>query len=61
MTQILYSKEAVEEDLEAFRVYVAGGAKTPLEAAFLSWRSKEFVVKHRPVDGYFIRDIARVY
>ncbi|MCI5584167.1 MAG: DUF5717 family protein [Lachnospiraceae bacterium] len=61
LTQILYSKEAVEEDLEAFKVYVAGGAKTPLEAAFLSWRSKEFVVKHRPVDGYFIRDIARVY
>lgn len=61
LTQILYTRTRIEEDVEVFRAYIAGGAKTPLEAAYLSYRAKEYLVNHRPIDGYFIRDVARVY
>ena len=61
LTQMLFSKTAVKEDVEIFKLYVAGGAKTHLESAFLSWCSKACLLGEREMDGYFIRDIARVY
>lgn len=61
LTQILYSQTPVKEDLEVFKTYIAGGAKTPLEASFLTWRAKAYLQDEREMEGYFIRDIARVY
>lgn len=61
LAQQLFSKTWDEEDAEVFKAYVAGGAKTALETAFLTWCSREYLADAREMDGYFIRDILRVY
>lgn len=61
LMQMLFSQTELAEDLEVFKAYVAGGAKTPLEAAFLTWRAKAFLWERRELEEYLVRDIARVY
>ncbi|MBQ9991004.1 MAG: hypothetical protein IJP31_08705 [Lachnospiraceae bacterium] len=61
LAQILFSGTNVKEDVQIFKAYVAEGAKTPLEAAYLTWCAREYLADRREMDGYFIRDILRVY
>ena len=61
LKQILSTKAFIGEEVEIFKDYVSGGARTEIEAAFLTYRSLGYMKDDREMDPYLVRDIARVY
>lgn len=60
LMQILFTRAYVGDEVEIFKSYVSGGAKTNIEAAFLTYRSLEYMRDDRIIDPYLIMDIGRV-
>ncbi len=61
LIQMLFSGSFVGEKMEIFRSYVAGGAKTQVEEAFLFQCSYEYFVKDRVTTGYVFEEILGMY
>lgn len=61
LLQMLFSGSFVGEKMEIFKTYVSGGAKTEVEAAFLSQCAYEYFVKDRLTEGYLFAEIAAMY
>ena len=61
LTQILTTKAYIGDETEIFKAYVAGGPNTNVEAAFLTYRSVEYMKEDRIIGPYLILDIGRVH
>ena len=61
LMQILSTKAYIGDETEIFKAYVAGGPNTNVEAAFLTYRSVEYMRDDRVIGSYLILDIGRVY
>ncbi len=61
LMQILSTKAYIGDETEVFKAYVAGGPNTNVEAAFLTYRSVEYMRDDRVIGPYLILDIGRVY
>lgn len=61
LMQILSTKAYIGDEVEIFKDYISGGAKTEIEAAFLTYRAVEYMRDDRVIDPYLIMDIARVH
>lgn len=61
LMQILTTKAYIGDEVEIFKDYVAGGAKSQVEVAFLTYRAVEYMRDDREIDPYLIMDIGRVY
>ena len=61
LMQILSTKAYIGDETEIFKAYVAGGPNTNIEAAFLTYRSMEYMRDDRVIGPYLILDIGRVY
>ena len=61
LMQRLTTKTYMEDDIEIFKTYVAGGANTQVEAAFLTYASVAYMKEEKVMDPYLIFDIARVH
>lgn len=61
LLQMLFSGSFVGEKTDIFRSYVAGGARTEVEAAFLSQCAYEYFVKDRVTEGYLFEETAAMY
>lgn len=60
LTQILFTKAYIGDEVEIFKSYIAGGAKTNIEAAYLTYRALEYMRDDRAIEPYLIMDIGRV-
>lgn len=60
LTQILFTGAYIAEEVEIFKTYVTGGAKTKLEQAFLRQCACKYLLEDKPLDGFIMRDMARV-
>lgn len=61
LKQILSTKAYIGDETDIFKAYVAGGANTDVEAAFLTYRCVEYMRDDRIIGPYLILDIGRVY
>ena len=61
LMQILFTKAYIGDETEIFKSYVAGGPNTNVEAAFLTYRSVEYMRDDRVISLYLILDIGRVH
>lgn len=61
LRQLLFTGISTEEQVDVFRRYIAGGAKTEVESAFLSRCANEYFIKEQSVDGFVFLDMIRVY
>ena len=61
LMQILSTKAYIGDETDIFKAYVAGGPNTNVEAAFLTYRSVEYMRDDRVIGPYLILDIGRVY
>ena len=61
LKQVLTTKAYIGDETEIFKVYVAGGANTEVEAAYLTYRAVEYMKEDRVIAPYLITDIGRVY
>ena len=61
IVQMLFSGSFVGEWMEIFKTYVSGGAKAPIEGAFLSRCSWDYFVKDKLIDSFIFTDAVRVY
>lgn len=61
LMQVLTTKAYIGDETEVFKAYVNGGADTEVEAAFLTYRSVEYMSEDRVIGPYLILDIGRVY
>lgn len=59
--QMLFTGSFIGEKIDVFRYYVQGGAKTEVEAAFLSQCAYDSFVKDKLMDGYVFEEILRFY
>lgn len=60
LEQLLYTGAYVGEKEEIFKSYVAGGARTDLELAFLSQSCFDYFVEDKVTDAFVIQDLQRV-
>ena len=61
LKQILRTRAYIGDETDIFKAYVAGGANTDVEAAFLTYRCVEYMRDDRIIGPYLILDIGRVY
>ena len=61
LMQILSTKAYIGDETDIFKAYVSGGPNTNVEAAFLTYRSVEYMRDDRIIGLYLILDIGRVY
>ncbi len=61
LTQMMDTGAVVEEQMDVFRTYIAGGAKAEVETAFLNRCSRGFFLKGRETDAFVFTDMLRVY
>jgi len=61
LMQILSTKAFIGDEVDIFKDYVSGGAKTQVEVAFLTYRAVGYMRDDREIDPYLIMDIGRVY
>lgn len=61
LVQMLYTGSFIGERMEIFRSYVAGGAKTSVESAFLSTCAYDYFIKDKMIDEFIFTDTIRVY
>ena len=61
LMQILSTKAYIGDEVDIFKDYVSGGAKTQVEVAFLTYRAVAYMRDDREIDPYLIMDIGRVY
>lgn len=61
LVQVLTTKAYIGDETEIFKIYVAGGSNTEIEAAFLTYRAVEYMKEDRIIAPYLILDIGRVY
>lgn len=61
LVQMLFAGTAVGERMSVFREYVAGGARTEVELAFLLWSSYEYFVKQQETDSFVFEDMGKVH
>lgn len=61
LKQILTTKAYIGDETEIFKAYVAGGANTEVEAAYLTYRAVEYMKEDKIIAPYLILDIGRVY
>ena len=60
LVQMLYSGAYIGEKVDIFRRYISGGAKSPVEIAFLAQYSYEYFVKDKLTDSFVMEDMQRV-
>ena len=60
LMQILSTKAFIGNEVEIFKDYVAGGGKTNIEAAFLTYRSVSYLRDDRGMEYELIKDMERV-
>ncbi len=61
LTQMMGTGSYAGEQMEIFRTYVAGGAKSEVETAFLTHCSYDFFIKGKPTEPYVFTDMLRVH
>ena len=61
LAQMLFTGAAIEEQMEVFRRYIAGGAKMEIETAFLTRCAQDYFAKGQPADAFVFLDMLRVY
>lgn len=61
LMQVLTTKAYIGDETDIFKAYVKGGPDTEVEAAFLTYRSVEYMSEDRVIGPYLILDIGRVY
>lgn len=61
LVQMLYTGSFIGERMEIFRKYVSGGAKAPVESAFLSRCAYDYFIRDKVVDAFIFTDAVRVY
>ncbi len=61
LRQILSTRAFIGNEVEIFKNYIVGGAKTELEGAFLTYRSIGYLRDDREIELYLIKDMERVF
>ena len=61
LMQMLSTKAYIGDETDIFKAYVSGGPNTKVEAAFLTYRSVEYMRDDRVIGPYLILDIGRVH
>ena len=61
LMQILTTKAYIGNEIEVLKSYVSGGAKTNIEAAFLTYRSIGYMRDDREIEAYLIKSIEKVH
>lgn len=61
LIQMLFTGAGMEEQMDIFRRYIAGGAKMEVETAFLTRCSRDYFVKEQQTDAFVFLDMIRVY
>lgn len=60
LIQLLYTGAYISEKTEIFRYYVAGGAGTDVEMAFLSQSCYDYFVDDKITDDYLMKELQRI-
>ena len=61
LVQMLFSGAYVADRMDIFKAYVSGGARMPVESAFLFYCAYNYFVRDKEVDEFIFTDIVRVY
>lgn len=61
LVQMLYTGSFIGERMEIFRKYVSGGAKAPIESAFLSRCSCDYFIGDKVIDEFIFTAAVRMY
>ncbi|MBR5577982.1 MAG: hypothetical protein IKW28_03185 [Lachnospiraceae bacterium] len=61
LMQILFTKAYIGDEVAIFKDYISGGAKTNIEAAFLTYRSIGYMRDDRIMEEELVKSIERVH